>query len=648
MLHDSRKKIVSGGRMSNARKYPSVFGRRLALLGFSIGLLASSGPVYGQAASAVLHKDLRKDFGAVGDGKTNDQAAFQRAAAFFNQRAATPSGTGRAELRIPKGVYLVGLQDSAGKGANVLILSNCRNLKVLGDDSATTEIRYAPGLRYGAFDPVTRLPYEAPTAYFVDRRYAATVESCIVLVGCENVEVSGLNLNGNSPNLVPGGHWGDTGIQLGFDGVFITGSRQITLRRLAVHHFGRDGMQVLNGRAKSLDDPNRDGIVLENSTCDYNGRQGLSLTGVNGFRATNCSFSHTGRVLMRATGKALFSNPGAGIDLEPQDNFVANVRLENCRFVDNAGQGIVSDRPGGPGPASVSNVVVTGSLLWGISNWSAWVTQPGFLFQDCRIYGAFIHGCQAATAAEATRFVGCTFEDRPYRGQPAYGPSLLYSDSIARRMRFTNCRFIGTRSYLMQAMPAAPDTASWFHFRSCTFLLDYAQPPLGSANKMLGAVFSGTTVFQDGPRRTSRHRTDFVLGHKAADNAAGAQVSGRLELLAPGSCYVVPGGLEIGQARARVAAATVVVGPDNALAIPEVPAEKTALYIGPGSRLVIKKGGSLELLRNANITIAGQLVVEDGAYFFRDPLAQIRLVGQGRLRVGPKAIKAHHPTLRSA
>jgi hypothetical protein len=608
------------------------------LLGFWLLMLATTA-----SGQAVLRKDLKKDFGAVGDGKTNDHAAFQRAAAFFNQRAKTPAGAGRAELRVPKGVYLVGQQDSTGKGASVLLLSNCRNLKVLGDDSATTEIRYANGLRYGSFDPATRLPYEAPTAYFVDRRYAATGETCIILSACENVEVSGLNLNGNSSRLVVGGHWGDTGIQLSHDGVFVTGSHRIRLRRLAIHHFGRDGMQVLNGRAKSLDDPNRDDISLENSTCDYNGRQGLSLTGVNGFRAVNCSFSHTGRVLMAATGKPLFSNPGAGIDLEPQDSFVANVRLKNCRFVDNAGQGIVSDRPGSGHPATVANVVVAGSLLWGISNWSAWITQPGFLFQNCRIYGAFIHGCQAATADEATRFVGCTFEDRPYRGQPAYGPATLYSDSIARRMSFTRCQFIGTRSYLIQAAPAARDTADWFHFRSCTFSLDYAQPPLGAANRWSGAVCSGTTVVRDGPHRTSRHRTDFVLGSAAT----GLLVPGRLELLAPASYYLVPGGLAIGAPAARATSAQLVVGAANALVVAAVTDGKPALYIGPGSRLVIKKGASLELLHNARITIAGQLVVEDGAYFFRDPQAHISLVGQGQLRVAPQAINAKHPTLHS-
>jgi hypothetical protein len=41
------------------------------------------------------------------------------------------------------------------------------------------------------------------------------------------------------------------------------------------------------------------------------------------------------------------------------------------------------------------------------------------------------------------------------------------------------------------------------------------------------------------------------------------------------------------------------------------------------------------------------LVVEDGAYFFRDPLAELTTVGRGKLRVGPGAIKTKHPKLYS-
>ncbi|AMR27444.1 hypothetical protein A0257_10280 [Hymenobacter psoromatis] len=601
---------------------------------------------HAQATTAALRKDLKKDFGAVGDGRTNDQAAFEKAADFFNKRALTPAGTAPAVLAIPKGVYLVGRQDAAGNGADVLALTGCRNLRIEGQDSTRTFIRYADGLRYGAFDPATRQPYESPKAFFTDWAWGAKVGVCISLQKCENVEVSGLNLDGNSPHSVVGGHWGDTGIQLNYDGIFIGESRRITLRGLALHHFGRDGIQVLNHLAKELGDPLVETIRLENLTCTYNGRQGLSVTGVNGLRAVNCSFSHTGRVLIPALGKALFSNPGAGVDLEPEGGFVQNVRFDNCRMVDNAGQGLVADRPGNS--HTTQNIVVNNSLIWGTTNWSAWVTQPGFLFQDCRIYGAFVHGCRADNAAEATRFVGCTFEDRPYRGQPAYGVFEMHSDSYARRMSFTNCRFIGTRSYLIHAIPQLKDTASSFHFRDCAFLLDYAQPPQGSYDKIMGSVFSGNSVFQNGPHRTSPHRTDFFLGDNDAQVSTVLRAPGSLRLLAPNSYYLLAGNFDIGRNPAHTRdSALVMLAADNALVLNAPTGKQAELYIGPTSRFIVKKGASLEVLRNTKVTIAGQLIVEDGAYFFRDPLAEVTTVGRGRLRLGAGVIKTKHPKLYS-
>ncbi|RZK24009.1 MAG: hypothetical protein EOO56_03085 [Hymenobacter sp.] len=617
-----------------------------ALCGSLLWLLV--GLALGQAPAATLRKDLKKDFGAVGDGKTDDQAAFERVADFFNKRAQTPAGTAPAVLTIPNGVYLVGRPVQLNEEISVLKLVGCRNLTIEGADSARTEIRYASGQRYGAFDPATQKPFEAPTAFFTDRAYAAAVATAIVLLHCEKVTVANLAINGNVAQAVVGGHWGDTGIQLGYDGIFVGDSRHITLRGLALHHLGRDGIQVLNHLAKSLDDPQPDDIRLENLTCTYNGRQGLSVTGANGLRATNCSFSHTGRVLIPALGKALASNPAAGVDLEPENGFVANVRFDNCRLVDNAGQGLVSDRPGNG--HTTKNITIANSLLWGTTNWSAWVSQPGVLFTNCRIYGAFVHGCRAETRAEATRFVGCTFEDRPYHGQTAYGTFMLHSDGAARYMSFTDCRFVGTRTYLMWAIVGAPpkggspDTASFFHLRRCTFIYDYAQPTQGSYDNLQGAVFTGLNVWRDGPHRSSLHRTNITLGNGGAAQSTVVRAPGGLQLLATNCAYTVVAGLDIGRSPARTRdSASVVIGPGNSLTLPDFGWRITELYVGPTSRLVVKKGAALEVGLHSKVTIAGQLVVEDGAYFFADASSPVVTVGRGRLRLAPKAVRGHRP-----
>jgi hypothetical protein len=614
----------------NNLKARLLFGYQLLKAAMSCLLLLVGG--FRAVAQPTLHKDLKKDFGAVGDGRTNDQPAFARAADFFNERAKKPAGSGRAVLHLPAGTYLVG-QPGPGPLPDLLVLRGCRNLSIVGADSATTEIRYADGLYYGVFDPATHLPYEGPTAFFTASGWGRGVGTAIGLLGCDNVEVRRLRLNGNNSHLVVGGHWGDTGIQLGFDGIFVGDSRRIRLRELAVHHFGRDGIQVLNHLAKSVDDPAQEGILLENSRFDYNGRQGLSITGVNGLRAINCSFSHTGRVVIPALGRPLYSNPGAGIDIEPEGGYAANVRIERCRLVDNAGQALVSDRYGN-GPPTTQNIVLRDCLLWGVSNWSAWVRQTDFLFENCRIYGAFVTGC--ALADYATRFVGCTFEDRPYRGQPAYGQHLVYSNQEARAMSFTNCRFVGTRNYLLLAVPAAPDSASRFWLQGCTFEIDNAEPPLGASNALSNVVFRGQNAFQNGPHRADSVRTDFLLGSPAVPGSAVVRAGSSLRLAAPGSRYLLQNGLTIGQ-KAGKGAANVEVGRGNALVLRAQPGRPPELYIGPAARLVVRRGGHLRLEPDTKLIVAGLLVVEAGADFAPAASAQVQTVGRGQLRIGAQS-----------
>ncbi|AMJ65577.1 right-handed parallel beta-helix repeat-containing protein [Hymenobacter sp. PAMC 26628] len=629
--------------------------RRAAAALAGAGLLLAAAPRPGPPA--VLRKDLKKDFGAVGDGRTNDQAAFGRAAAFFNARALTPDGAAPAVLFVPRGVYVVGAQAAGPNGyrwgADVLPLVGCRNLTVAGVDSGRTEIHYAAGLPYGSFDPATGRAFQPP-GYFTDRAYAASGGTCVRLERCENVVVADLALNGNSPQLAVGGAWGDTGIQLPFDGVFVADSRGVTLRRVAVHHFGRDGAQVLNHLATGLADPARENIRFENSTFDYNGRQGLSLTGVHGFRAENCSFSHTARAHNAGLGRAVFSNPAAGVDVEPEGGTVAHLAFVGCRFVDNGGQGLVSDRPAGPHPPATADVRLVDCTLWGTTNWSAWVTQPGFAFENCRVYGAFVHGCAAATAAEATRFTGCTFEDRPYAGRPALGPGLLLSDRHARGLRFAGCRFVAARGALLRAVPLAvdaADSAAAFHFRACVFEWN-ASGAVGPAALLAGPVFSGTTVFRNGPEPAARlagapasRAAAFVFGDARAPLPAVLQAPGRLELRVRRAGTLVRGHFDVGRGPGRATdSAQVAVGAGHTLALAAAEAGDTAtLYLGPTARLVVERGGALELRRYARVVVAGELVVEAGAYYARDPLATVRTVGRGQLRVSSAAVLALPP-----
>lgn len=193
-------------------------------------------------------------------------------------------------------------------------------------------------------------------------------------------------------------------------------------------------------------------------------------------------------------------------------------------------------------------------------------------------------------------------------------------------MRFTNCRFVSTRNYLLLAQPATPDTASRFWVQGCTFELDNAEPPLGGADQLAGVVFSGSTAFSNGPHRADSLPRNIVLGRAGVSRSAEVVAQGRLQLLAPACRYQLPAGLAVGRA------GSVVVGAGSTLVLSEQAGEVPEVYIGPGARLVVQKGGTLELQPHTKVTIAGQLVIEKGAYLHQAPLAEMQTTGRGRVQ----------------
>jgi hypothetical protein len=372
-------------------------------------------------------KDV-KAFGAKGDGKTNDQAAFERAADFFNKRG------GNGKLIISKGTYIVGKQviskgtnDRFGfQGEDVLHFSGIRNFAIQGVSGS--RIRYEGGLKYGAFNPETGQPHPS-SGYFVNRLFGASLGHCIFLDNAENVNVSSIELDGNNQRVILGGSYGDVGRQLPHYGIFIQNSKGITIDSVNLHHFALDGICVANKPTIS-----RDKIRLLNSSFEYNARQGFSWIGGNDLYVKNCKFNHT--------GKAKFNSaPGAGVDIEAEYGPNRNAVFDNCEFVDNTGCAMVADS-GDSGDCSFTNCT-----FWGVDNWSIWVNKPGFTFRGCRIYGSIVHGHDSPNEQEATKYINCHFEDKPYNGRPAFGAFLIEINN-RKYLLFDNCTFIANTKKL--------------------------------------------------------------------------------------------------------------------------------------------------------------------------------------------------------
>ena len=411
-------------------------------------------------AQSYIEKDI-KFFGAKGNGKTNDHKSFQKAATYFNSRG------GNGKLIISPGTYIVGKQiftagkadQHAYKGEDVLHFVNIKNFKIQG--SSKSILKYADSFRFGAFDPATGKPLEHGNNLFAIHTYAAFVGTCVYLENCNNVSVIDLTLDGNNKNLILGGFYGDVGRQLPHYGIFIKNSSNILVKKLNVHHFGLDGICVSNVLSKQ-----KDNITLLNSRFEYNARQGLSWVGGNSLLVNACKFNHTGKI-------NFFSPPSAGVDIEAEVGPIRNGVFENCEFVDNTGAGMLADS------GDSRDCIFKNCTFWGTTNWSIWVTKPGFTFTGCNIYGSFVHGYDSPDKKNATSFLSCTFEDKLYNGKEPYGSFLIESNN-RKRVSFTDCTFIANKKKLcwIDIDPAIkPDEK--YQFNNCVFVVKSASYPAG-------------------------------------------------------------------------------------------------------------------------------------------------------------------------
>ncbi|ANE52698.1 right-handed parallel beta-helix repeat-containing protein [Flavisolibacter tropicus] len=400
-------------------------------------------------AQAYEERDI-KSFGATGNGITNDHAAFQKAADYFNKRG------GNGKLIISEGTYVVGKQTyTKGKngapcywGEDLLSLANVHDVTIEGKHGV--KIVYDKGLRFGAFDPATGEPYEHGNNYFVKYTYAAIIGYCIKIDKCNNVTVANLELDGNSGSLILGGVYGDVGRQLPHCGVFIGNSKGIVIDGLNVHHFGLDGITVGNKVSST-----KDNILLQNSSFEYNSRQGLSWIGGNELKVKRCKFNHTGR-------GAFSSSPNAGVDIEAEWGPNRNASFEDCEFINNRGCAMVADS-GDSGYCSFLNCT-----FWGTTTWSIWVTKPGFTFTGCNIYGSTVHGYNSPNDKDATKYIDCHFEDKEYNGLPPYGTFLVVTNG-SRRVNYLNCTFVSHTKKLIWAELIANTPQEKYQFNNCTF-----------------------------------------------------------------------------------------------------------------------------------------------------------------------------------
>lgn len=392
---------------------------RRQLLGTVAGgaIVALSTPAW--ALEAVFTPER---FGAKGDGRSDDSAAFARLSDAVNA-----AGGGTISLR--RTTYLVGTQRPGvdpGAGLRLLSFENCHRPLIIRGNGAI--MRCAAGQRYGMFLPDGSATPEIVRkgAQGMARPYAAMIEAKMCRGG---IVIQDIELDGNSGALVVGGKRGDKGWQIGCAGIALRENPgPERLENIWSHHHPQDGFYV-NGWADPTPGVARGFLNLR---ADDNGRQGMSIVGGQGYHIERSSFNRTARGSVR-------SAPGAGVDIEPhRGKQVRNLVFVDCKFMDNRGCGLVADS------GDSADVSFTGCTFVGTDNWAVWHDKPGFRFDRCTFVGSLIRAFGDPVPARATRFTDCLFTDDPALS-PTRKVVLTKSPAsnfgLAQNVLFDRCRF---------------------------------------------------------------------------------------------------------------------------------------------------------------------------------------------------------------
>ena len=335
-----------------------------------------------------------EDFGARGDGAANDTHAFGAMSTELSRRGGGTISLGRGKT------YLVGEQSRGGPfawtPAPIIDLHGLtRSIRILGNGA---RLRCRPGLRFGTFDPRSGVRTRRAMPNFKGDELASPYRAMIVIHDCQApIELRDLELDGNLERLLIGGPYGDTGWQVPASGIWLKDNRASeTVINVLSHHHGQDGA-IIDGDSQRTARSRFSRFVAH-----YNGRQGISLTAGRGYDFDDCEFSHTGR-------STIVSAPAAGFDIEAEtEKPIRDLTFARCKFVDNAGCGLVADS----GDSAIARF--TDCTFVGTTIWSAWPLKPFFRFTDCTFVGAVVHPfADKNDPARATQFRNCRFTDDP-------------------------------------------------------------------------------------------------------------------------------------------------------------------------------------------------------------------------------------------
>lgn len=246
-----------------------------------------------------------KDFGAKGDGITNDYNAFQLASMTINNARG-------GILYIPEGNYLINTYISPKSKTKDITFKNLDSLKIIGNN-AVINLK-------GDFCRKSNVKKKKKYTY-------SSIRSLIPLkiVNSKNILIEGLDIDGNVDQMTR-----DEGVvESSGHLIMITECSNIILRNLFLHHAMSDGIYI-NGKIRQTKK-----LLIDNICSENNARQGISIIALKDGVIKNSIFRKTGIT----NGNYGRHAPSAGVDIEPhsKNNGVNNVLFLNCTFENNLG-----------------------------------------------------------------------------------------------------------------------------------------------------------------------------------------------------------------------------------------------------------------------------------------------------------------------
>jgi hypothetical protein len=232
-----------------------------------------------------------KDFGAVGDGATDDTDAINNAIEYQNS-------LGGGVVAIPPGTYMVKADDP---------------------DATTTFLHDEGGIEL--MDNIALVMHGATLKSIPNSDTKYVVLRCYMK---NNVSIYGGKIQGERDE-----HTGETG-EWGY-GLAITASNDVAVYGTKFIDCWGDGVNIQQSGGENSQVSNN--LYFNNIVCDNNRRQGMSVEGVHHLVVENSTFSNTSGAL-----------PSCGVDIEPYNvsTPVHDMTFRSCRFINNDNSGLLA------------------------------------------------------------------------------------------------------------------------------------------------------------------------------------------------------------------------------------------------------------------------------------------------------------------